>query len=79
MKQIKAILLFSLLTAGIFAQESLKTIQEEYYDFLSLTGVVESPTLGYRTLSDSVWLFNDVESFEENEDGTFSRWLRFPY
>ena len=42
------------------AQESLKSIEEDYYDFLSLTGVVERPTLGYRTLSDSVWLFNEV-------------------
>lgn len=55
------------------AQESLKSIEEDYYDFLSLTGVVERPTLGYRTLSDSVWNFKDVESFEENEDGTFTK------
>ena len=37
------------------AQEALKSIEEEYYDFLSLQGLVERPTLGYRTLSDSVW------------------------
>ncbi|SEQ81821.1 Capsule assembly protein Wzi [Treponema bryantii] len=55
------------------AQESLKSIEEDYYDFLSLTGVVKRPTLGYRTLSDSVWNFKDVESFEENEDGTFTK------
>ena len=56
-----------------FAQEALKSIEEDYYDFLSLTGVVERPTLGYRTLSDSVWNFNDVESFEENDEGTFTK------
>ena len=50
----------------IFSQEALKSIEEEYYDFLSLTGVVARPTLGYRNLSDNVWKFNEVESFEEN-------------
>lgn len=60
-------------TGLCFAQEALKSTEEEYYDFLSLTGVVERPTLGYRTLSDSVWNFNEVESFEENEDGTFTK------
>ena len=65
--------LFVLLNSRLFAQEALKSIEEEYYDFLSLTGVVNRPTLGYRTLSDSVWTFNDVESFEENKDGTYSK------
>lgn len=61
------------ITSLLYAQEALKSTEEEYYDFLSLTGVVERPTLGYRTLSDSVWNFNEVESFEENEDGTFTK------
>ena len=39
----------------LFAQEALKSTEEEYYDFLSLQGIVERPTLGYRTLSDSIW------------------------
>lgn len=76
MKKIFTSLLVSFLTISIthvFAQEALKSVEEEYYDFLSLTGVVERPTLGYRTLSDSVWTFNEVESFEENEDGTFTK------
>lgn len=60
-------------TISLSAQEALKSIEEEYYDFLSLNGIVERPTLGYRTLSDSVWVFNEVESFEENEDGTFTK------
>ena len=46
---------FLLICTCLFAQEALKSTEEEYYDFLSLTGVVERPTLGYRTLSDSVW------------------------
>ena len=44
-----------LLSNIIFGQEALKSVEEEYYDFLSLQGLVERPTLGYRTLSDSVW------------------------
>lgn len=55
-----------LLTNFIFSQEALKSIEEEYYDFLSLTGLVERPTLGYRTLSDSVWKFSDVPDVEGN-------------
>ena len=54
------ILFFS--TSFFYSQEALKSIEEDYYDFLSLTGVVERPTLGYRTLSDSVW-----ELSEESE------------
>lgn len=62
---------------SLYSQESLKSIEEEYYDFLSLTGVTERPTLGYRTLSDNVWKFKEVETFEENEDGTFTK-VRVP-
>lgn len=76
MKKIVKILilcLFVFCNSSLFAQEALKSIEEEYYDFLSLSGVVERPTLGYRTLSDSVWNFKEVESFEENDDGTYTR------
>ena len=59
--------------AALSAQEVLKSAEEEYYDYLSLTGVTERPALGYRTLSDSTWRFGDVTSFEENDDGTFTR------
>ena len=69
--------IFLLLPAILYAQEALKSIEEEYYDFLSLTGVTERPTLGYRTLSDNVWKFKEVETFEENEDGTFTK-VRVP-
>lgn len=51
---------------NLYSQESLKSIEEEYYNFLSLNGIVERPTLGYRTLSDSEWKF--VESEEEVSD-----------
>ena len=41
------------------AQVPLKSAEEEYFDFLSLTGTTERPTLGYRTLSDSVWNYSE--------------------
>lgn len=79
MKKLSVFLFTSLLltTSLLTGQEALKSTEEEYYDFLSLTGVVERPTLGYRTLSDSVWNFNEVESFEENEDGSYTK-VRVP-
>ena len=80
MKIRNQILILSILITilpSLYSQESLKSIEEEYYDFLSLTGVTERPTLGYRTLSDNVWKFKEVETFEENEDGTFTK-VRVP-
>ena len=49
------VFLFFIININVFSQEALKSVEEEYYDFLSLQGIVERPTLGYRTLSDSVW------------------------
>jgi hypothetical protein len=46
------------LLPSLFAQEALKSVEEEYYDFLSLQGLAERPTLNYRTLSDSVWFID---------------------
>ena len=43
------------LLSAAFAQEALKSTEEEYYDFLSIQGLAERPTLNYRTLSDSEW------------------------
>lgn len=42
------------------AQNALGSYENDYYDFLSLIGEAERPTLNYKTLSDSVW---------EEEDG----------
>lgn len=55
MKKLIFVFTFISFAAGLFAQEALKSTEEEYYDFLSLQGLIERPTLGYRTLSDSVW------------------------
>jgi hypothetical protein len=38
-----------------FSQETLKSFEEEYYDFLALGGLTDRPYLNYRTLSDSMW------------------------
>ena len=55
MKKFVCVILTVLLSIQIYSQEALKSIEEEYYDFLSLQGLIDRPTLGYRTLSDSVW------------------------
>ena len=53
--------LFSL-SFALFSQEALKSIEEEYYDFLSLQGITERPYLNYRTLSDSEWNIKEDEN-----------------
>ena len=59
------------LISAVSAQEALKSTEEEYYDFLSLTGQAERPTLGYRTLSDSEWKITDENHiWSENNLGT---------
>ena len=57
--------------SAAFAQEALKSTEEEYYDFLSLTGQAERPTLNYRTLSDSEWQVTDESHlWKDNNLGT---------
>ena len=81
MKKIISIFAFLLFSAAIFSQEALKSFEEEYYEFLSLTGTAKRPTLGYKTLSDSTWAYSydkppyidDIEYIyndEINEDQT---------
>lgn len=65
MKKFIFIISIFIFTTLLPAQEALKSVEENYYDFLSLQGLVERPTLGYRTLSDSVW---------ELEEGTEHIW-----
>jgi hypothetical protein len=56
MKRCKIICAALLCVSGLLhSQEALKSVEEEYYDFLALQGLAERPTLNYRTLSDSVW------------------------
>ena len=72
MKKINSIMpiVLSVFSAA-FAQEALKSTEEEYYDFLSLTGAAERPTLNYRTLSDSEWQVTDENHlWKDNNLGT---------
>lgn len=55
MKKILIFITFLFYVSILFSQEALKSTEEDYYDFLALDGITERPTLGYRTLSDSVW------------------------
>jgi len=69
MKKLFFVFFILINTSVIFSQESLKSVEEEYYDFLSLQGLIERPTLGYRTLSDSVWNINeDVQHIWKNNN-----------
>lgn len=65
MKKIVAALFFAISSVCVSSQEALKSIEEEYYDFLSLMGIVERPSLNYRTLSDSVWRIKQDEDGEQ--------------
>ena len=67
---------FLALTCSLFSQEALKSTEEEYYDFLSLQGLVERPTLGYRTLSDSQWHFSQDEEGNSLEDSEGNIWKK---
>ena len=72
----KFIGVFTVLLCSItffYSQEALKSLEEDYFDFMSLRGITQKPTLGYRTLSDNVWLYDEITEFLENEDGTFSK------
>jgi len=64
---------FFLFSTVLPAQEALKSIEEEYYDFLALQGLTERPTLNYRTLSDSVWKINEEADhpWHDNNLGVF--------
>ena len=54
--RLTAVMIAAAVTAlPIVSQEALKSTEEEYYDFLSIQGLAERPTLNYRTLSDSEW------------------------
>lgn len=61
-------------SAFCFAQESLCSVEDEYFQFLNLKGLIESPTLNYKTLSDSEWNCEGIEDeqnvWKENNLGT---------
>lgn len=53
------LLLFSFI---LFAQTALGSIEEQYYDFLSLKGEIERPYLGYRSIITSEWNTSNIET-----------------
>jgi len=55
LKRALALSVALLIASNLFSQEALKSFEEEYYDFLSLTGNTKRSYLNYRTLSDSIW------------------------
>jgi len=58
-KYVFLILLFCLVLSVLPAQEALLSVEERYYSFLSLRGLVDRPTLNFRTFSDSVWAVDE--------------------
>lgn len=82
MKKIVVALFFALYSICIFSQEALKSLEEEYYDFLALHGTIERPTLNYRTLSDSVWsIGTETKTFtdENGNEQTVEELLSHPW
>jgi hypothetical protein len=71
--------LFLYLSFSLFlpAQEALKSVEEEYYDFLALQELAERPALNYRTFSDSVWHVDENAShlWQEQNLGTWQNIL----
>ena len=61
MKKSILICCLSLLTTLFFAQEALKSVEEEYYDFLAVSGLTQRPVIAFRTLSDSSWNIENQE------------------
>lgn len=55
MKKVIFLIVNFLFLFNIFAQTSLNSIEEQYYDFLSLQGIIERPYLGYRSIITSNW------------------------
>jgi hypothetical protein len=76
MKLFFTALLAFLFTFVLPAQEALKSVEEGYYDFLALQGIVERPSLNYRTLSDSVWSV-DADAAHSWQGQSLGRWLSF--
>jgi len=52
-KIISSFFIFATIPLILFSQAFLKSSEENYFDFLSLTGEIERPTINYRTFSDN--------------------------
>lgn len=67
-RKIICICLFFFILASLHSQEALKSIEEDYFNFLSIQGKTERPTLNYRTLSDSDWKITQQNHIWENNN-----------
>lgn len=67
------VVLWMLLPSALPAHEALKSVEEEYYDFLALQGLIIRPTLNYRTFSDSAWAADEAENhpWQQQNMGAF--------
>jgi hypothetical protein len=72
MKKITLFVFLSAFVVLLYSQEALKSVEEEYYDFLALQGLTERPYLNYRTFSDSVWTIdeNSPHPWQDHNLGT---------
>lgn len=73
-KNFIVVLIFTNLFLCLNAQEALDSVEENYYNFLSLTGATERNYLNYRTLSDSSWNFQTAEISDSDEEILFNVW-----
>lgn len=63
---------------AVFSQVALRSNEEDYYDYLSITGRMTRPFLGYRTLSDSTWeVTENQHPWEHNNLGTVYNYIDF--
>ena len=62
MKKFLLLSCFLLFTIPFFAQETLKSYEENYYDMLSLTGESNRNFINFRTLSNSIWKTTEAEN-----------------
>lgn len=65
-------LIFSL--AALFAEENINSPFDSYYRSLSLTGLFEKPSLGFRSYSTNDWNISDVTHPWEKSDARSSLW-----
>lgn len=72
MKKFIFVIFVLLLSSTLFSQERLTSVEEDYFDFLSLQNIIQRPTLGYRTLSDSVWENDNKQN--ENLNSSQNPW-----
>jgi hypothetical protein len=59
MKKTALYVILFVMTGVLYAQDALKSFEEDYHEFLALQGLTERSYLNYRTLSDSLWSIDE--------------------